>query len=38
MKKPSLEQLEKITEVASMVIGGVSIVFQAISFFKGKKS
>ncbi|TVL98077.1 MAG: hypothetical protein CV087_21755 [Candidatus Brocadia sp. WS118] len=38
MKKPSLEQIEKITEIASMIIGGVNIVFQAISFFKGKKS
>jgi len=38
MKKPSLEQLEKITDVASMVIGSLTIIIQAISLFKGKKS
>lgn len=37
MKKPSLEQIEKVTDVASMIIGGVGIVIRAISLFKGKK-
>jgi hypothetical protein len=37
MKKPTLEQLEKITDVASMVISSVGIIIRAITLFKGKK-
>lgn len=37
MKKPTLEQIEKVTNAASVIVSGVGIVIRAITIFKGKK-
>jgi len=36
MKKPSMEQIEKAANAASLIIGGITIAIRIISMFAGK--